>query len=280
MSIAEAFSYDFAVRGLVAGMCVAVACSLLGVVLVLRRLSLIGDGLSHVAFLGVALGLLLRAHPVLVSLPVVMASSLGIFRLMARARLYGDAAIGMVSSFGVAGGILLASMGGGFNVDIFSYLFGSILSIGTEELYLSAGLAAGVVVAALRYYRELMSVAFDEDFARASGINTGCINAALVLVTSAAVVLAIRVVGVMLTSALIVIPAVTAIQLARGFRSTMVAAALVGAFSVVAGLFASFAFDLPAGAVIVMVNLAAFFFAAALKRFLKPVGGATAGRRK
>ena len=265
----EMLGYDFVLRGVVAGVCVAVICSMLGVVLVLRRLSLIGDGLAHVTFFGVALGLYLRSQPVFFSIPVVMASSLGIFRLMERARMYGDAAIGMVSAGGVAGGIILASLGGGFNVDIFSYLFGNILSITSEEMWLSVLLSAVVLGVMVYYYRELMSVSFDEEFAKASGINTGRINSILVLITSVAVVLTIKVVGVMLTSALMVIPAVTAIQVARGFRSTMAAAVAISILSVIAGLFVSFFLNLPSGATIVLVNIVIFLGVITAKRFLR-----------
>ncbi len=265
--MAEFLSYGFVWRGLVAGCCVAVICSMLGVVLVLRRLSLIGDGLAHVSFFGVAVGLLLRATPVFVAIPVVMASSLGILKLAQRARLYGDAAIGMVSAAGVAGGIILASYGGGFNVDIFSYLFGNILAISAGEMYLSAAFSVAVAGIMMYYHRSLLSVSFDEEFAAVSGVNTGYINTLLALLTSVAVVLTIKIAGMLLTSALVIIPAVTAIQLGRGFRVTMAIAALLGILSVIAGMAFSFYGNIPGGAAIVLVNIVFFFLSFPLKRF-------------
>ncbi len=276
VGMGEMLGYDFVLRGVVAGVCVGIICSTLGVVLVLRRLSLIGDGLAHVTFFGVALGLYFRSQPVFFSIPVVMASSLGIFRLMERARMYGDAAIGMVSAGGIAGGIILASLGGGLNVDIFSYLFGNILSISSREMWLSVFLSVVVMGVMVYYYRELMSVSFDEEFAKASGINTGRINSIMVLITSVAVVLTIKVVGVMLTSALMVIPAVTAIQAARGFRSTIAAAALVAVSSVIGGLVISFFLNLPSGAVIVLLNIAFFIGVITFNRFRRRANKETA----
>ncbi len=263
----ELLSYGFVWRGLIAGCGVAVICSMLGVVLVLRRLSLIGDGLAHVSFFGVAVGLLLRATPVFVAIPVVMASSLGILKLAQRARLYGDAAIGMVSAAGVAGGIILASRGGGFNVDIFSYLFGNILAVSAAEMYLSAALSAAVAGIMMYYHRLLLSVSFDEEFAAVSGVNTGNINTLLALLTSVAVVLTIKIVGMLLTSALLIIPAVTAIQLGRGFRVTMAVAAVLAVGSVIAGMALSFYGNIPGGAAIVLVNIIFFFLSFPLKRF-------------
>ena len=136
MDIIDFLNYGFVQRALIAGSFIALLCSTLGVLLVLRRLSLIGDGLAHVTFGSVALGLVLKIYPLYISIPFVMLSSLGILKLMERARVFGDAAIGIVSSLGIAGGILLASKAGGFNIDLFSYLFGNILSVSEAELYI------------------------------------------------------------------------------------------------------------------------------------------------
>jgi zinc transport system permease protein len=248
---------------------VGIVCSALGVVLVLRRLSLIGDGLSHVTFFGAVMGFLLGASPIYVSIPVVMASSVLILKLVEKTRMYGDTAIGMVSAVGIAGGITLASLGGGFNADIFGFLFGNILAVSTGELCLSAAVFAVTLGFMALYYREFMSVCFDEDFAKTSGINTGRINVALVLITSVAVVLAIRVTGAMLTSALVIVPAVTAIQVARGFKSAIAISCAISAVSVVSGLVLSFMMNLPSGATIVLLNILFFLITVALKRALR-----------
>jgi len=272
MEMLEYLQYGFIQRALLSGAFIALACSTLGVVLVLRRFSLIGDGLAHVTFGSVALGLLLRVYPVTISIPVVMLSSLGILKLTQRARLYGDAAIGVVSSFGIAGGVLLASVAGGFNVDLFSYLFGNILAIRPEELYLSIGLSVVVLAVIALCFQEIFSMTFDEEFARVSGIATERISVTLVLLTAVTVVLAMNVVGVMLVSALLVLPAVTALQLARGFRTAMLISAGTSLVSVTGGIFISVGLNLPAGATIVMTNIV-LFLAAFAARVIRRGGG-------
>ena len=261
MEMLEYLKYGFVQRALIAGSFIALLCSLLGFLLVLRRLSLIGDGLAHVTFGSVALGLFFKASPLYVSLPVVMLSALGILKLTERARIYGDAAIGIVSSFGIAAGVILASMAGGFNVDLFSYLFGNILAISRAELMLSVALSVVVLLLVLVYYHDIFAITFDEELARVSGVATGKINAVLVLLAAVTVVLSMNVAGILLISALMILPGVTALQLARGFRQTLVLAGLAGVSSVVAGILVSLAMNLPTGATIVMVNL--LFFAAA-----------------
>ncbi len=265
MSIAEYLNYGFIQRAIVAGAFISVLCSTLGVLLVLRRLSLIGDGLAHVTFGSVALGLLFRVYPLYVSLPVVMASSLGILKLMERARLFGDAAIGILSAIGIAGGVLAASVAGGFNVDLFSYLFGNILSISVQEVYTSIVLSIVVLGVIVFNYHDIFSVTFDEEFAKASGTNVNRINTMIVIFTAITVVLTMKVVGIMLTSALLIFPAVTAFQLAHGFKSALILAAVTALASVVIGIFASLAFNLPTGASIVIINALSFAIAFAFK---------------
>ena len=267
MDIIDLLSHGFIQRALMAGCCIAILCSTLGVFLVLRRLSLIGDGLAHVTFGSVALGLFLKSYPLYVAVPVVMLSSLGILKLTEKARLYGDAAIGIVSSLGIAGGVLLASAAGGFNVDLFSYLFGNILSISGAEVAASIVLSITLVAVIFFFYHELLAVTFDEESAKASGVKTGRINSILVLLTALTVVLATKMVGVMLVSALLILPSVTALQLARGFRATIVFSSSAGLLSVVLGIFISFKADLPTGAVIVMLNFLFFITAFVFKRF-------------
>ncbi len=261
MDILDYLKYGFIQRALLAGCFVGLLCSVLGVLLVLRRLSLIGDGLAHVTFGSVALGLVFKVYPLYISIPVVMLSSVGILKLMEKARIYGDAAIGVVSALGIAGGVILASVAGGFNVDLFSYLFGNILAISDAEVMVSIVLSLFVLLLIYVYYHEIFSITFDEEFARASGIDTKKINAMLVLLAAVTVVLAMNVVGIMLVSALLILPAVTALQLARGFRNTLVIAGLTAVSSVVAGIFSSLMLNLPTGAAIVMVNLLFFIVA-------------------
>lgn len=258
MNITDFFHYRFILKALIAGSFIALTCSILGVLLVLRRLSLIGDGLAHVTFGSVALGLLIKHHPIYVSIPIIMVSSLGILKLTEKARLYGDAAIGIVSSMGIAGGVLIASIAGGFNVDLFSYLFGNILAISNSEVLISILLSIIVLFIISIFYNEFFSTTFDEEFAMVSGINTKRINSMLVLMTGITVVLAMRVVGIMLTSALLILPAVTALQIAKGFKNALFISSGIAISSIIVGIYISFIMNLPTGATIVLVNITIF----------------------
>ena len=271
MNVMEILSYGFIQRALLAGTLIAVLCSVLGVFLVLRRLSLIGDGLAHVTFGGTAIALSLKlysASSLLVSLPVVMLSSLGILKLTEKARLGGDSAIGIVSALGISAGIILASVGGGYNVDLLSYLFGNILSITTQEVGIAFVLFCVVLLLLSLFFNDLFAIAFDEELARVSGIRTTTINAVLVLLTALSVVLAMKLVGIMLISSLLILPAVSALQLARSFKACVALAALQGGCSVVAGIFLSFAANLPTSAMIVLLNLLFFSLAFLVRRYL------------
>lgn len=273
MNLIEILAYGFIQRALLAGTLIAVLCSVLGVFLVLRRMSLIGDGLAHVSFGSTAIALALKlysASSLVVSLPIVLLSSLGILKLTEKARLNGDAAIGIVSALGISVGIILASVGGGYNVDLLSYLFGNILSISREEVLIAAGLFCVVMLLLALFYHELVAITFSEELARVSGVRTNSINAVLVLLTALSVVLAMKLVGIMLISSLLILPAASALQLARSFRACVALAAAQGCCSVVAGIFTSFVTNLPTSATVVMLNLALFGCAFLLRHLRNP----------
>lgn len=261
MDIFHFLQYSFIQNAFLVGFFVSVTCSLLGLFLVLRKMSMIGDGLSHVSFGAIALGLFFGVYPLYVAVPVVIIASLLILQLSQKARMYGDAAIGIVSAVGIAVGVILASISGGFNIDLFSYLFGNILAIGSSEVIFSLILSLCVLLALFVLYWDLFSVTFDEEYARTTGIKTSLIQSLLTVLTAITVILSVRVVGVMLVSALLILPAVTALQLSRRFTSAMIVSSLCASVSVFVGIPLSFFFDLPTGASIVLLN--AFFFATA-----------------
>jgi zinc transport system permease protein len=275
MTIVEIFSYSFMQRALISGILVGILCAVLGVFLVLRRLSLIGDGLAHVTFGSVALALSLKAQPTyvtLAALPVVLLSSLGILKLTEKARIYGDAAIGIVSAAGIAGGIIIAGATGGFNVDLFSYLFGNILAVSSSETILAGVLFCVVIAVVTVNYNRLFAITFDEELARSSGIKVERINALLALLTALTVVLAMKLVGILLVSALLIIPPVTALQVARSFRLTIILAALFSVFSVTAGILLSFSLNLPSGGVIVLLNIVLLMLSLGWRRVFRSQG--------
>lgn len=262
MEIINFLQYAFIQKAFVAGFFVAIVCSVLGLFLVLRKMSLIGDGLSHVSFGAIALGLFFGIYPFYIAIPLVILASILILKISEKAKIYGDAAIGIVSAIGISGGVILASLSKGFNVDLFSYLFGNILAISTAEVILSALLSIVVLAAVYFFYWDLFSATFDEEYAKTTGIKTHFINNLLTILTAVTVVLAIRMVGVMLVSALLILPAVTALQLSPSFKKAMAISAAVSLLSVILGITFSFFLDLPTGAAIVMINVV--FFGGAL----------------
>ena len=273
MNLLEILSYGFIQRALLAGTLIALLCSVLGVFLVLRRISLIGDGLAHVTFGSTAIALALKMYStlsLLVSMPIVLLASLGILKLTEKGRLSGDAAIGLVSALGISAGIILASVGGGYNVDLLSYLFGNILSISLEEVMIAALLCVGVFVLMSLYYNELFAIAFNDELAKVSGVNASYISSILVLLTALSVVLAMKLVGIMLISSMLIVPAASALQLARGFKACIALAAAQGCGSVIIGIILSILTNLPASATIVMVNLLFFATAFVTRRIIYP----------
>jgi zinc transport system permease protein len=257
MLIADILSYEFVQRALITGVLIAAACSILGVFLVLRRLSLIGDGLAHVTFGSVAIVLLIDFSPLyvtLAALPLVVVSSMAILHLTRSRRIHGDAAIGIVSSIGIALGVIMASLSGGYNADLLSYLFGNILTATQAELILSLIIFSAVILFVFFLYRDLFTVTFDEELAKSMGVKTNRVNVILMILTAAAVVSAMKIAGIMLVSALLILPAVAALQFSLSFRSTIIASVIFSVISVIGGMLFSFTFNLPTGGTIVIFN--------------------------
>jgi zinc transport system permease protein len=259
-------TYGFIQRAFLAGIFVAVACAVLGLFLILRKDAMIGHGLAHIAFAGVALGLFLNVLPLVAALAVTVAAALAIIKLKDRARLYGDTAIGIFSSLGLAVGILLASMARGFNVELMSYLFGDILAIEPLEVGLAVILAAAVLLAVKMNYAKLLFMTFDRESARAAGVKVGRLDMLLMVLTAVTIVLGMKVVGILLVAALIVIPAAAGLQVAASFRTAVRVSTAVAVVSVGAGLGLSLALNIPASAAIVIFCFLAFGIFSLLKK--------------
>jgi len=258
--------YSFVQRAFLAGSFVAITCAALGMFLVLRKMSLIGDGLSHVSFGAIALGLVFGSSPSYVAVPVVLLGSILILKISEKAKVYGDAAIGIVSAVGIAGGVILASITKGFNVDLFSYLFGNILAISRAEVIFSIILSLIVLVLLSIFYWDLFSATFDEEYARTTGIKTNFINVLLVMMTAITVILSVKMVGVMLVSALLILPAVSALQLSKSLGQSIFFAIIFSVLSVFFGIALSFFLDLPTGATIVLFNVFIFSLSFAFRQ--------------
>lgn len=260
------FQYGFLTRGLEAGIIVAVIAPLIGIFLVLRRYSLIADTLAHVSLAGIAIGLLLGINPAVTTLAATILASLGIERLRISKRVYGESALALFLSGSLALAIVLLSLARGFNTNLFNYLFGSIVTVTMSDVYVIAALGVVVIVILATFYKELVYISFDEEAARASGIPTRFINTILIILAALTVSLCIPVVGVLLIAALIVIPIVTALQLRRSFKSTILYAEIISLFSVISGIFTSFYLDLSTGGTIVLIMLFVFVVVLVFRR--------------
>jgi zinc transport system permease protein len=254
----EMFSYTFLVRAVVVGVLVSLCASLLGVSLVLKRYSMIGDGLSHVGFGALAIATALNVAPLTVSVPVVIAAAFLLLRLSENSKIKGDAAIALFSSGALAIGVVIISQTTGMNTDVCNYLFGSILAMSKADVYLSVVLSIVVLILYVLFYNTIFAVTFDETFARASGAKAGMYNMLIALLTAVTIVLGMRMMGAMLISALIIFPALTSMRICKTFKSVTVCSAVVSLVSFFIGIVLSYLFAIPTGASIVIVQIFAF----------------------
>ena len=253
--------YEFMLRALVGGVLVGILAPVLGTFVVLRRFALIADTLAHVALMGVAIGLATRFLPAVVALIAATTGAILVEQLRARGRLPGEVALAVVLYGALALAVVVIGLAGGFNVDLFSFLFGSVLSVAPLDLWLLAVLAVVVVLFVGVFFVDLAQIAFDDDLARVSGVRTDRLNLALAVLTGATITLSMRVVGVLLIGAMLVIPVLVGLRLARGLRAAMATAVLAGVLSAVTGLTFAFYGDLSAGGTIVLTALALLILA-------------------
>lgn len=252
------FTYPFVIRALIVGIAVAISSSSLGSFLVLKKYSMIGDGLAHVSFMAIALALVLNQSILWISLPIVTLASMVIMRLNENANIHGDAAIGLISSFSIAVGTIIISMARGFNIDIDSYLFGSILLIQNADVILAVVVAILIATIVILFYPQLFMMTFDEEFARVNKIKTKWFNYLLAALTSITIIIGIRAVGTLLISSLIIFPTIIALQITRGFKATILTSVILSIAFIIIGFIVSFAFDWPTGSTIVVINGIAF----------------------
>lgn len=262
----EIFQYDFMLRAFAAGIAVAIVAPLVGIFLMVKRFSLIADTLSHIALSGVAVGMLLNIQPLPATLGVTVAASLLIERLRVARKIPGEAILAMFLPGGLALSIVLIALAGGFNANLFAFLFGSISTVQQLDLWYIGGLALISLVLVGVFYKQLFFAAMDEEAAKISGAKPEWMNVLLVVLTAVTVTLAMRVVGILLVGALMIIPVVSAMQIARSFRQSLFLAIGLGLVSVIGGLFLAFYLSLPAGGVIVLLSLLIFLCLAVVSR--------------
>lgn len=249
----EILAYDFMQRALLTGSVIAVLCSVVGMFLVLRRYSLFGDAIAHSSFGGVALGLFLGIYPLWMAYVVSIISAILITRIKERFDISGDAAIAVMLSSGIAVALVIIGLSGGFSIDIFSFLFGSILLVSADDTILVLALTGSILLIILALFRQLLYSTFDEKQARVSGIHVDRINYLIIFIAGLTVVTAIQLVGVLLISALFVIPNVTAMMLGRGFQSTVIISVVLSVSCVISGIMLSYVLNIaPAGSIVVL----------------------------
>ena len=254
----EMLSYPFILRALVVGTLVSLCSALLGVNLVLKRYSMIGDGLSHVAFSAMAVATVMNWAPLWVAIPVVIVASYVLLRLSSDGRFSGDSAIALLSTGALAVGIFIISMKSGINTDINNYMFGSVLAISKSDVSLSVILSLAVLALYVLFYNKIFAVTFDEPFAKATGVRTGLYNLLIAVVIAVIIVLAMNLVGSLLISALVIFPALSAMRVFRSFRSVTVCAALISVLCAVGGILLSIVAETPVGSTIVVADILVF----------------------
>ncbi len=259
----EMLSTPLLLRALIVGILVSLCAALLGVTLVLKRYSMIGDGLSHVGFGALAVATVMNLAPMAVALPVVILAAFALLRLSGSGKIKGDSAIALISTSALAIGVMAVSMSSGMNVDINSYLFGSIVSVSSEDVLISVILAAAVIGMFIFFYTKIFAITFDESFAKATGTNSDAYNMLIALLTAVTIVIGMRLMGSMLISSLIIFPALCSMRVFKSFRTVTICSAVISVVTFIAGMAISYAWGTPCGASIVCVNIVVFalFFA-------------------
>jgi len=254
----EMFSFTFLVRAFVVGILVSLCASLLGLSLVMKRYSMIGDGLSHVGFGALALATAFHTAPLYLSIPIVVAAAFLLLRLSENSKIKGDAAIALISTSSLAIGVMIISQTTGMNTDVCNYMFGSILAMSKSDVYLSVVLSITVLVLFVFFYNKIFAITFDESFAKAGGVKTGTYNMLIALLTALTIVLGMRMMGAMLISSLIIFPALSAMRVFKRFKTVTVCSAIIAVMCFFIGIVISYLYATPAGASVVLMNILTF----------------------
>lgn len=257
----EMFSYDFMLKALVVGVVIALVAALIGLPLVLRRSAMIGDGLSHAAFGAFAVALAVGMMPTFLALMIVLMAAFVVLWINRKCKVYSDAMIAVLSVSSLAIGVLAISLAGGINVDLNSYLFGSILSVGSIDVVVSLGLFLAVVLLYTLLFKRIFAVTFDAEFARSIGIKVDLYDAIFAMICAVVVVVGMKLLGALLISGLIIFPALTAIRLTKSFKCAIIVGCIVAVVAFFIGLVLSYLLVLPTGATVIVVNLVIFLLA-------------------
>ena len=258
--ISLVFSQDFLMRALFVGVLISLCCALLGVSLVLIRFSMIGDGLSHVGFGAMAIACAANIAPLYFSLPIVIVAAFLLLKMNDSGKIKGDAAIALISTGALAIGVMATSMTTGMNVDIYNYMFGSILTMSNTDVIISASVSLVIIILFVVFYNEIFAVTFDESFAKATGTKVSFYNMLIAALTAVTIVIGMRMMGALLISSLIIFPTVSSMRICKSFRNVVVSSTLVSILCFITGLLLSIAIEAPTGASVVCINIIAFIF--------------------
>jgi len=254
----QMLSYPFLVNALVVGILVSLCASLLGVSMVLKRYSMIGDGLSHVGFAALAVAYAMNVAPLTVSIPVCVIAAFLLLRMNENSKLKGDAATALLCSGALAVGVMTISLTSGMNTDVCNYMFGSILSMNKADVRLSIVLSIVVLILYLLFYNKIFAVTFDETFAKATGTRSNVYNMLIALLTAITVVLGMRMMGTLLISSLIIFPALSSMRICKHFRSVIICSAMFSVVGFIVGIYFSYMHSTPTGASIVIADVIMF----------------------
>lgn len=254
----EMLSYQFMARAIIVGLLVSICSSLLGVVLVLKKYSMIGDGLSHVGFGALAIATALNKAPLAIAIPIVVIAAFFLLRISENSKIKGDSAIALISTSSLAIGVMVLSMTKSMNTDVSNYLFGSILGLNYEDVKLTIFLTIIILFVFILFYNRIFAITFDETFSKATGVKTNFFNMLIALLTALIIVLGMRTMGSLLISSLMIFPALTSMQILKSFKSVVINSLIISILCFVIAIVLSYMYDMPTGATIAIVNVIMF----------------------
>lgn len=270
--ITEIFSHSFILKAVIVGLLVSLCASLLGVSLVLKRYSMIGDGLSHVGFGALALATALNIAPLTLSIPIVVVCAFLLLRISENSKIKGDASIALISTSALAIGVIVISLSTGINTDVHNYMFGSILAMNDNDVIFSIVLSIIVLILFIVFYNKIFAVTFDENFSKATGLKSNRYNMIIALLTALTIVLGMRIMGSLLISSLIIFPSLTSMRVCKSFKSVVINSSIISVICFFVGLIASYIYDTPVGASVVLINIICFIIYSLFGFFIGKVG--------
>ena len=255
LSFFEAFSYEFMRNALIVGVCVSLCAALLGVSLVLKKYSMLGDGLSHVGFGALAIATVIGAAPLAVAIPTVIVVAFLLLRVSNRSKTSGDALVAVISATALAIGVFAMSISSGSNIDVYNYMFGSIVAVSKSDMIVTLAISIIVITLYVISYNNMFAITFDETFAKTSGVKVEIYNSLLAILTSIIVVIGMKMMGALLISSLIIFPSISAMSICKRYKSVVITSAIISVVAFLVGLFFSYTLSTPCGASVVIVNV-------------------------